>query len=76
MLGLADRKYLAQFGSNKEKQQQVITTGISIVICASAVISFLVIFFTQKLSKTIFYSNEFGIIFFIIWAIFNFLKVF
>ena len=68
MLGLAAInvgviKYLAEYGNNKEKQQQVVTTGISIVICASAIISFLVVFFSQTLSKTIFHSNEFGIIF-------------
>ncbi|MEO7047376.1 MAG: O-antigen translocase [Ferruginibacter sp.] len=56
-------KYLAQYRDEKEKQQQVITTAISIILCASLVISLFVVVFSQTLSKSIFHTEDLGIIF-------------
>ena len=62
-------KYLAQYRDEKEKQQQVITTAISLIVCASFFISFFVIIFSTRLSQSVFHTPEYGIVF-ILYGIF------
>lgn len=62
-------KYLAEYRDDKEKQQQVITTAISIIVCASLFISLFVIIFSTRLSQSVFHTPGFGIVF-ILYGIF------
>ncbi len=56
-------KYLAQYRDDKEKQQQVITTAISIIVCSSILISLFVVVFSQQLSQNIFHTEGLTLIF-------------
>ena len=56
-------KYLAQYGDEKEKQQRVITTAISIIVCCSLLVSCIVILFSSRLSQSIFHSRDYALVF-------------
>jgi O-antigen/teichoic acid export membrane protein len=58
-------KYLAQYRGEKEKQQEIITTAISIIFCASFLVSLFVIIFSQQLSENAFHTADLGLIFFL-----------
>ena len=52
-------KYLAAYQHDKEKQQEVITTGITIILSFSLLASLLIIPLCFLLSKIVFHNNDF-----------------
>ncbi len=52
-------RYLASYHEDRQKQQQVITTAFSIVLCFSFLVSLFVISFSGILSKSVFHSGDF-----------------
>jgi PST family polysaccharide transporter len=56
-------KYLAEYRYDKDKQQQVVTTAITIILCASFLVSLFVILCSGRLAGSIFHSDGLGIVF-------------
>jgi polysaccharide transporter, PST family len=56
-------KYLSSYKDDREKQQQVITTGITIILLCSFAVSLLVIPLSGYLSKAAFHTTDFWVVY-------------
>lgn len=64
-IGAGIIKYLAEYKEDKEKQQHVITTSLSVILLASFVMSLLVMATSGYLSKAAFHSTDFWQVYFL-----------